>query len=105
IPAILYGIAASLAGVESVPQLPLSRVAGYRRSRWRGSDAQLFSSRHTLRIRHTIGLYSSSVTSISPVLMSNWGRQGESPCPLKHFGQCLSLHLSTLHDCKRVMPG
>jgi hypothetical protein len=63
-----------------MPELPLSRVvAGYRRSHKRGSDAQLFSSRRTLRIRHTIGLYSSSVPSISPL------RTGSILSPLNNF--------------------
>src|SRR5215472_122408 len=32
-----------LAGAESVPSVPLSRVTGYRRSHWGDNDAQLFA--------------------------------------------------------------
>src|SRR5215470_4702427 len=44
IPAILYGIGFLLAGAESVPEITLSRVSGYRRSHRRRDNAPFIRS-------------------------------------------------------------
>jgi hypothetical protein len=49
-----------------VPQVTLTRVAGYRRSSGRNNDAQLFAQSRTLRITHLNGLNVSSLDSTSP---------------------------------------
>src|SRR5438445_281522 len=68
IPAILYAIGFLLAGAESVPQITLSRVSGYRRSHRGGETTRhLFALSRTLRIRQSFGLSLSTVGSISPL--------------------------------------
>jgi hypothetical protein len=57
-----------LAGAESVPQLALTRVAGYRRSEGRRDNAQLFAQSRTLQIRQWYSLNFSIAASISPPL-------------------------------------
>src|SRR6266566_8734224 len=56
-----------LAGAESVPQVTLSRLAGYRRSPRGGHDAQLFAQSRTLRVRQGDSLDFSTVVSTSPL--------------------------------------
>jgi hypothetical protein len=67
IPAILYAIGFLLAGAESVPQITLSRVSGYRRSHRGETTHHLFALSRTLRIRQLNGLGCSIVESISPL--------------------------------------
>src|SRR5499427_275933 len=67
IPAILYGIGALLAGAESVLEVTLSRVSGYRRSRRGKATHHLFALSRTLRIRQPHGFGLSTVETISPL--------------------------------------
>ena len=51
-----------------MPEVTLTRVTGYRRSRWReDNDAQLFAQSRTLRIRQRYGLDFSTDRSTSPL--------------------------------------
>jgi len=56
-----------LAGAESVPQVTLTRVAGYRRSHRGRDNAQLFAQSRTLRIRQANSLDFSTAGSTSPL--------------------------------------
>src|SRR5262244_293903 len=55
-----------LAGAESVPEITLSRLSGYRRSHGGKATHHLFALSRTLRIRQIHGLGFSTVSSISP---------------------------------------
>ena len=50
-----------------MPEITLSRVAGYRRSHGGRDNAPFIRSTHTLRIRQIHGLGFSTVRSISPL--------------------------------------
>jgi len=67
IPAILYAISFLLVGAESVPEITLSRVSGYRRSHRGETTHHSFALSRTLRIRQTHGLGLSTDESISPL--------------------------------------
>jgi hypothetical protein len=56
-----------LAGAESVPELTLNRVAGYRRSHRGETTHHLFALSRTLRIRQSYGFGFSTAHSISPL--------------------------------------
>jgi hypothetical protein len=67
-----------LAGAESVPQVSLIRVTGYRRSPRGRHDAHLFAPSCTLRIRQIDGLDFSIADSTSPL-------RTVAILPLRHF--------------------
>ena len=66
-PAIACDSVFILVGAESVLQVTLNRLAGYRCSRREDNAAQLFAQSRTLRIRQVDGLNLSTVIATSPL--------------------------------------
>ena len=66
-PAIACDSVFILVGAESVLQVTLNRLAGYRCSRREDNAAQLFAQSRTLQIRQVDGLNLSTVIATSPL--------------------------------------
>src|SRR5262249_34441676 len=95
IPAILYGIGFLLAGAESVPQISLSRVSGYRRSH-RGRDHAPFIRSITHAPDHTLlrpRLLHCQINLAAPAIVEYYPALGDfhlvsrAAGPTSHFGK------------------